>query len=1060
MSERSGQTMDLSPDARAAQVRQEFIEAWQLALGDGGEPPSIERMLAAFDESPSLDFRQDLESLEALFRARWSQSGGPAPPEATDATMDFTPGPTVDRAARGKTDATLQKAEPATLDQSNAGHGAGPDADGDTLTFKPAPLEDVANATGVYRPGELSVPRDTTAETRAFFDDDTPDARRAARKAPIPLPDKVAGYEILGVLGRGGMGVVYKARQPGLKRLVALKMILAGGHASAEDLARFRSEAEAVAHLQHPNIVQVYEIGEDEGRPYFSLEFVDGTSLSQKLAGKPQTSRQAAEMIHVLAQAMAAAHARGIVHRDLKPANILVSREGTLKITDFGLAKRLEDEEGGQTRSGSILGTPDYMSPEQASGRIREVGPAADIYALGAMFYEMLAGRVPLRGASVLDTLQQVVTKEPVAPTQLDPKVPRDLETICLKCLRKDAAKRYPRVDDLAEDLRRFLAGEPILARPVSKVERAWRWCKRNPRVAALSGVVALMVLAWAGSASLVALKFKQKNEQIAAALDDAEQGWNSAEANLHTAQQNEAKAKRNAEIATLNEEKATQNERLARLQETEAKNQATIAKQQAIQADKNAKLALASADAAKEQHRKAADLLVDLGKHLEQRLQGRRSLAEKPELRSLQTELLGMVQSSMTELAKQLEASNVTSFAMAHTCFNLGELLFRFGHGEEAMKQFRYGYNLVKQVADSQPESDLARANLAMLLMQMGKMELELNDDAATARKHFVEAHDLQQAIADKPQNNAGHSPIDHHRLLAFYDLQTGIADLHLGRPAEALKSFHSALAHREAWVQAEPNNISARSYLAEVQYYLGVVGWHLNDLEATQDHFRKALTVCHELAGKFPADFSFQLDLAQTYGDYSDAKLRLGKVEDARAVVAKSLEFLQAVVAHDPDFVSRQALLAQTYERQATIAQRLNEPDEARRLFDEARKIRGDLEIVDANNQAWKMAAALTSAHCGDHEPAAKKAQEVVDRSPDNIGMLVQAARCWAVCAAGTGDADAKTAYRQRAVDALRKATAGDFRDPVLLETDPELSLLADDGEYAKLLAEIKAR
>lgn len=1070
MSERTGHTMDWSLNARAAQARQAFIEAWQQALRDGGDPPSIDRLLAAFDEPPSIEFRQDLQSLEALFRKRLSGGDGSVPPEAMGATLNFGPGPTVDRAAAGKADATLIEPTPhraadqddvageqpihagqlTTSDQSgDASDSAALDADAATLTFKPTPMRAATDAAGDGPPDDLSGPRGTLAETRAFFDDDTPDARRAARRAPVPLPDKVAGYEILGVLGRGGMGVVYKARQPGLKRLVALKMILAGAHASDEDLARFRSEAEAVAHLQHPNIVQVYEIGEDDGRPYFSLEFVEGASLAHKVAGKPQTPRHAAEIIHVLAQAMAAAHARGIVHRDLKPANILVSREGTLKITDFGLAKRLENEDGGQTRSGSILGTPDYMSPEQASGRIREVGPPADIYALGAMLYEMLAGRVPLRGVSVLDTLRQVVSKEPVAPTQLDPKVPRDLETICLKCLRKDPDKRYARVDDLAEDLRRFLAGEPILARPVSTAERAWRWCQRNPRVAVLTGVVALMVLTWAASASLVASKFKQKNEQIAAALDDAEQGWSAAEANLRTSQANE---------------------RLARLQETEAKHQATIATEQAAQAEKNATLAVASADAAKEQHRKAADLLIDLGRHLEQRLQGRRSLAEKPELRGLQTELLAMVQTSMTELAKQLEASNVTSFALAHTCFNLGELLFRFGHGDEAMRQFRYGYELVKRVAESQPKSDLARANLAMMLMQMGKMELELNDDAAVARKHFVEAHELQQAIADKAENNAGYSSVDHHRLLSLYDVQTGIADLHLGRPLEARASFDAALAHREAWVQAvrnvppdphDPNNaVSARSFLTEAQYYLGVVGWHLNDLEATQDHFRKALTVCHDLAGKFPNDFSFQLDLAQTYGDYSDAKLRLGKPEEARAVVAKSLEFLQAVLAHDPDFVSRQALLAQTYERQAIIATRLNAPGEARRLFDEARKIRGDLEMIDANNQTWKMASAMTLAHCGEHEAAAQKAQDVIDRSPGNVGMLLQAARCWAVCAAGAPAGDAKVSYRTRAIEALHKATSGKFRDAVLLETDPDLSLLAGDDKYAALLAEIKSR
>ncbi|HEV3002858.1 MAG TPA: hypothetical protein VGX78_00285, partial [Pirellulales bacterium] len=420
---------------------------------------------------------------------------------------------------------------------------------------------------------------------------------------------------------------------------------------------------------------------------------------------------------------------------------------------------------------------------------------------------------------------------------------------------------------------------------------------------------------------------------------------------------------------------------------------------------------------------------------------------------------LLGMVRSAMTDLAKEIESSSVTSFAMANTCFNLGELLFRFGRADEALEQYAYGYQLVKQVADDQPESDLARANLALMLMQMGKMELELNDDARAARARFVEARNLQQAIAYKPQNNAGHSSIDHHRLLSFYDLQTGIADLRLGQPAEALKSFQAALAHREAWVEAEPNNIAARSFLSEVQYYLGVVGWHLNDLEATQDHFRKALTICHELADKFPNDFSFRLDLAQIYGDYCDAKLRLGKPADARVAAAKSLEFLQAVLAHDPDFVTRQALLAQTYERQGLVALRLGETDEAQTRFGDGRKLREDLLIVDPANQSWKMACALALAHCGDHAAAAQKAQEVIDKSADNVGLLLQAARTWAVCGS-VANGDEKVRYRQRAIAALGNATKGEYRDAVLLETDPELSLLSGDPAYAGVLAEIKAR
>jgi formylglycine-generating enzyme required for sulfatase activity len=286
------------------------------------------------------------------------------------------------------------------------------------------------------------------------------------------------------------MGVVYKARQKGLGRLVALKMVLVGGHAGPRELARFRSEAEAIARLQHPNIVQIYEVGEHEGRPFLSLEFCPGGSLEQELDGTPLRAREAAAVVERLARAMAAAHDQGVIHRDLKPANVLLAADGTLKITDFGLAKQVGATP--QTASGAVLGTPSYMAPEQAGGQGKTVGPAADVYALGAILYELLTGRPPFKAATPLDTLVQVVHDEPVAVRQLQPKVPRDLETICHKCLEKEPPKRYPRAATLAEDLRRFRAGEPIQARPVGRVERLRKWARRRPALAALLLVTVL----------------------------------------------------------------------------------------------------------------------------------------------------------------------------------------------------------------------------------------------------------------------------------------------------------------------------------------------------------------------------------------------------------------------------------------------------------------------------------------------------------------------------------------------------------------------------------------
>jgi hypothetical protein len=278
------------------------------------------------------------------------------------------------------------------------------------------------------------------------------------------------------------MGVVYKARQLGLKRVVALKMILAGEHAGPDAQVRFRVEAEAVARLQHPNIVQVYQVGEHAGLPFFSLEFCPGGGLDKKLAGSPLAPAEAAAAVQALAGAMQAAHEAGVVHRDLKPANVLLDAAGTFKVTDFGLAKRLG--EAGGTATGALLGTPSYMAPEQAEGKGREVGPPADVYALGAILYECLTGLPPFRADTPLDTIMQVVADEPVPPRRLNPDVPRDLQTVCLKCLEKDPRRRYPSARALGDDLLAYLDGRPITARPPGLVGRLDRWARAQPALA------------------------------------------------------------------------------------------------------------------------------------------------------------------------------------------------------------------------------------------------------------------------------------------------------------------------------------------------------------------------------------------------------------------------------------------------------------------------------------------------------------------------------------------------------------------------------------------------
>jgi tetratricopeptide (TPR) repeat protein len=327
-------------------------------------------------------------------------------------------------------------------------------------------------------------------------------------------------YDIEYELGRGGMGVVYLARQRKLNRPCALKMILAGGHAGQLERLRFETEARAMARLNHPHIVQVFEIGEHNGTAFMALELCTGGSLQKRLRDQPPTAREAAEIVRTLALAIEAAHDAHMIHRDLKPGNVLITADGTLKVTDFGLARMLEVGPGeesvssGLTHTGSVIGTPSYMPPEQAAGK-KDLGPAADIYALGAILYDCLTGRPPFKAATPMETVRQVLENEPVPVRQLNSAVPLDLETICHKCLQKDPAKRYATARELADDLERFLDGRPIQARPVGRLERAWRWCRRNPWWAGALGTVALLLVTIIGGLTYGTIALSALNADV-----------------------------------------------------------------------------------------------------------------------------------------------------------------------------------------------------------------------------------------------------------------------------------------------------------------------------------------------------------------------------------------------------------------------------------------------------------------------------------------------------------------------------------------------------------------
>jgi len=412
----------------------------------------------------------------------------------------------------------------------NPAHAATPTVDALIERLAQTPL---SNTSGEAR-GAGARQRDSGSDTGV-------DRRaRDAEKSSVGGMPVIPGYEVFEEMARGGQAIVFKARHIRLDRLVALKMMRGGAAVGTEEHARFRREAEAVARLKHPNIVQIHDIGEAASSSYLALEFVSGGTLKQKIATAPQSPEASAALLETLARAMHWAHERGIIHRDLKPHNVLMTEEGTPKIADFGISKRL-DQDAGQTSTGAILGTPAYMAPEQAAGGSRSVGRAADIYSLGAILYELLAGRLPFSGENHLEILDKVRYQEPEALSAIRRGMPHDLETICLKCLRKEPSRRYATAADLAEDLRRFLAREPILARPVGAFERACLWARRRPVIAAMLASIVLLLVA--GSSVSVYFAVAAAKEARNAERSATEAHRREIDARLKEKEANDAKA-------------------------------------------------------------------------------------------------------------------------------------------------------------------------------------------------------------------------------------------------------------------------------------------------------------------------------------------------------------------------------------------------------------------------------------------------------------------------------------------------------------------------------------
>lgn len=820
-----------------------------------------------------------------------------------------------------------------------------------------------------------------TGDSFAFLN--APEAPTSAATMP-----NVPGFEMLRVLGRGGMGVVYLARQVQLDRLVALKMILGGLDARPEDRERFRAEAQAIARLQHPNIVQLHDLGECEGRPYFSLEYVAGGNLADFMAGQPRPPREAAELIETLARAVHYAHEQGIVHRDLKPANILLAVPGSLsaavpkeganaarpaashqlsaaaaKIADFGLA-RLMHRDSRLTQTGDVIGTPSYMAPEQAHGRAGDLGPSVDIYSLGAMLYELLTGRPPFQGVSPMETILLLTTCEPASPSVFQPRLPPDLVTICLKCLQKEPARRYASAADLADDLRRFLSHQPIQARPISGLEKTIRWSRRNPALAASLAMLALVVLA--GMAAITSLWLYAERER-----GDAEASARKTEAALRLAQQREEEAQAANDAAERNLRRAlnTIDQTLLKLAEMQQSQQPEFEPERTALLEgalailtetlKENPSSTAARRQAMEVSRRVAEINRQLGRLPETEAAYARGLVlarqlvlEQPDSLEAHSALFRMLSGVAAFNAKQLrleesirmqtealrEAETILRLAggsgphardVGYARQTLGQYHQGVGRMRDALPHLQRGVEEMEASAAKTPDAangDLprAKASLARCLGELGKKRE--GEEMFRAALELAERH-----LAERPDD-----------LTAKYQAAALAGDFgtylsFMPRPKDALPRFQRAEQLFREMAAARPLRPDLKSGVARSLMNAAVIHYGLGDKNAALNCCTEAIAINEALCKGYPHVVEYATNRVRGMQLFAAAQASMGNLPVARQTMEQALvvaEEQAARFAVSPEMAMMPAVIKTTL---AEIALTNGQPQEATRLTEE---------------------------------------------------------------------------------------------------------------------------